>query len=215
VTAQENPMKAIVHSRYGPPDVLELKDIDQPVVDHHAVLVRVHAAAVGKGDWLTVQGLPYVARLRYGLPNPKHPVPGFDVAGRIEAVGSAVAQLQPGDEVFGWCDGAFAEYASVPEDQLVRKPANLTFEQAAAVPISGFAALQALRDTGQVQPGQKVVIIGASGGVGSFAVQLAKAFGAEVTGVCSTKSVESVRSAPTTSSTTPSRTSPALGSAMT
>jgi NADPH:quinone reductase-like Zn-dependent oxidoreductase len=194
VTAQENPMKVIVHSRYGPPDVLELKDIDQPVVDHHAVLVRVHAAAVGKGDWLTVQGLPYVARLRYGLPKPKHPVPGFDMAGRVEAVGSNVTQLQPGDAVFGWCDGAFAEYASVPEDQLVRKPANLTFEQAAAVPISGFAALQALRDTGGVQPGQQVVIIGASGGVGSFAVQLAKAFGAEVTGVCSTKSVELVRS---------------------
>jgi NADPH:quinone reductase-like Zn-dependent oxidoreductase len=187
-------VKAIVHSRYGAPDVLELKDIDQPVVDFDAVLVRVHAAAVGKGDWLTVGGLPYVARMRYGLPKPKHPVPGFDVAGRIEAVGSNVTQLQPDDEVFGWCNGSFAEYASVPEGQLVRKPANLTFEQAAAVPISGFAALQALRDTGGVQPGQKVVIIGASGGVGSFAVQLAKAFGAEVTGVCSTKSVELVRS---------------------
>ena len=187
-------MKAIVHSRYGPPDVLELKDIDTPVITDDAVLVRVHAAAVGKGDWLTVQGLPYVARMRYGLPNPKHPVPGFDVAGRIEAVGSNVTQLQPGDEVFGWCDGSFAEYASVPQGQLALKPANLSFEQAAAVPISGFAALQALRDTGGVQPGQQVVIIGASGGVGSFAVQLAKAFGAEVTGVCSTKSVDLVRS---------------------
>ena len=186
-------MQAIVHSRYGPPDALELKDIDTPVVTDDQVLVRVHAAAVGKGDWLTVQGLPYVARLRYGLPNPKHPVPGFDVAGRIEAVGSHVTQLQPGAAVFGWCDGAFAEYASVPQDQLVGKPANLTFEQAAAVPISGFAALQALRDTGGVQPGQRVVVIGASGGVGSFAVQLAKAFGAEVTGVCSTKSLEMVR----------------------
>jgi NADPH:quinone reductase-like Zn-dependent oxidoreductase len=193
-TAPETTMKAIVHSRYGAPDVLELNDIDKPVVDHDAVLVRVHAAAVGKGDWLTVGGLPYVARLRYGLPNPKHPVPGFDVAGRIEAAGRNVTQLQPGDEVFGWCDGSFAEYASVPQGQLVLKPTNLTFEQAAAVPISGFAALQALRDTGQVQPGQQVVIIGASGGVGSFAVQLAKAFGAEVTGVCSTKSVELVRS---------------------
>jgi NADPH:quinone reductase-like Zn-dependent oxidoreductase len=187
-------MKAIVHDRYGAPDVLEVKDIDQPVVNDDAVLVRVQAAAVGKGDWLTVGGLPYVARMRYGLPNPKQPVPGFDVAGRIEAVGSNVSQLQPGDEVFGWCEGSFAEYASVPEGQLVRKPTNLTFEQAAAVPISGFAALQALRDTGGVQPGQQVVIIGASGGVGSFAVQLAKAFGAEVTGVCSTKSVEMVRS---------------------
>jgi NADPH:quinone reductase-like Zn-dependent oxidoreductase len=187
-------VKAIVHSRYGAPDVLELNDIDQPVVDHDAVLLRVHAAAVGKGDWLTVGGLPYVARMRYGLPKPKHPVPGFDVAGRIEAVGSNVTQLQPGDAVFGWCDGSFAEYASVPQGQLARKPTNLSFEQAAAVPISGFAALQALRDTGGVQPGQQVVIIGASGGVGSFAVQLAKAFGAEVTGVCSTKSVELVRS---------------------
>jgi NADPH:quinone reductase-like Zn-dependent oxidoreductase len=187
-------MKAIVHSRYGAPDVLELKDIDQPVVNDDAVLVRVHAAAVGKGDWLTVQGLPYVARMRYGLPKPKHPVPGFDVAGRIEAVGSNVTLLRPGDAVFGWCEGSFAEYASVAEGQLVLKPANLTFEQAAAVPISGFAALQALRDTGGVQRGQQVVIIGASGGVGSFAVQLAKAFGAEVTGVCSTKSLEMVRS---------------------
>jgi len=132
--------------------------------------------------------------MRYGLPKPKHPVPGFDVAGRVEAVGSNVTQLQPGDAVFGWCEGSFAEYASVPEGQLARKPTNLSFEQAAAVPISGFAALQALRDTGGVQSGQRVVIIGASGGVGSFAVQLAKAFGAEVTGVCSTKSVELVRS---------------------
>jgi NADPH:quinone reductase-like Zn-dependent oxidoreductase len=187
-------MQAILHSRYGPPDALELKDIDQPVVTDDQVLVRVHAAAVGKGDWLTVQGLPYVARLRYGLPNPKHPVPGFDVAGRIEAVGPNVTQLQPGDAVFGWCEGSFAEYASVPEGQLALKPANLSFEQAAAVPISGFAALQALRDTGGVQPGQQVVVIGASGGVGSFAVQIAKAFGAEVTGVCSTKSVDMVRS---------------------
>jgi NADPH:quinone reductase-like Zn-dependent oxidoreductase len=187
-------MKAIVHSRYGPPDVLELKDIDKPVVNDDDVLVRVHAAAVGKGDWLTVGGLPYVARMRYGLPNPKHPVPGFDVAGRIEAAGSNVIQLHPGDEVFGWCEGSFAEYASVPESQLALKPTNLSFEQAAAVPISGFAALQALRDTGGIQPGQQVVIIGASGGVGSFAVQLAKAYGAEVTGVCSTRSVDMVRS---------------------
>jgi NADPH:quinone reductase-like Zn-dependent oxidoreductase len=161
-------MKAIVHDRYGDLDVLESRDIDQPVVNADAVLVRVHAAAVGKGDWLTAKGLPYVARMRYGLPKPKHPVPGFDVAGHIEAVGSNVTQLQPGDAVFGWCEGSFAEYASVPEGQLVRKPTNLSFEQAAAVPISGFAALQALRDTGGVQPGQKVVIIGASGGGGQL-----------------------------------------------
>jgi NADPH:quinone reductase-like Zn-dependent oxidoreductase len=194
VTAQEQPMQAIIHSRYGPPDALELQDVERPSVTEDGVLVRVQAAAVGKGDWLTVQGLPYVARLRYGLPNPKHPVPGFDVAGQVEAVGTNATRLQPGDEVFGWCDGSFAEYASVPEGQLALKPTNLTFEQAAAVPISGFAALQALRDTGGVQPGQQVVIIGASGGVGSFAVQLAKAFGAEVTGVCSTRSVDMVRS---------------------
>jgi NADPH:quinone reductase-like Zn-dependent oxidoreductase len=187
-------MQAIVHSRYGPPDALELRDIEKPAISDDAVLVRVHAAAVGKGDWLTVRGLPYIARMRYGLPKPKHPVPGFDVAGRIEAVGPNVAQLQPGDEVFGWCDGSFADYASVPEGQLALKPGNLTFEQAAAVPISGFAALQALRDTGEVQPGQTVAIIGASGGVGSFAVQLAKAFGAEATGVCSTQSADLVRS---------------------
>jgi hypothetical protein len=143
-------MKAVVHSRYGPPAALELKDIDTPLVTDNAVLVQVHAAAVGKGDWLTVRGLPYVARVRYGLRKPKHPVPGFDVAGRVEAVGKSVIQLQAGDEVFGWCEGSFAEYASVPEGQLVLKPANLTFEQAAAVPISGFAALQALRDTGGV-----------------------------------------------------------------
>jgi NADPH:quinone reductase-like Zn-dependent oxidoreductase len=191
---QEHPMKAIVYSRYGPPDALALKDIDQPMVNDDAVLVRVRAAAVAKGDWLTVRGLPYIARMRYGLTKPKHPVPGFDVAGRIEAVGRNVTQLRPGDEVFGWCDGSFAEYALVPEGQLALKPANLTFEQAAAVPISGFAALQAVRDTGGVQSGQRVVVIGASGGVGSFAVQLAKAFGAEVTGVGSTKSVELVRS---------------------
>jgi NADPH:quinone reductase-like Zn-dependent oxidoreductase len=192
--AQGTIMKAIVQDRYSDLDVLEFTDIDTPVVNADAVLVRVHAAAVGKGDWLTVKGLPYVARMRYGLPKPKHPVPGFDVAGRIEAVGSNVTQLQPGDEVFGWCDGSFAEYASVLQSQLVLKPANLTFEQAAAVPISGFAALQALRDTGGVQPGQRVVVVGASGGVGSFAVQLAKAFGAQVTGVCSTKSLDLVRS---------------------
>jgi len=187
-------MQAIIHSRYGPPDALELQDVERPSVTEDGVLVRVQAAAVGKGDWLTVQGLPYVARLRYGLPKPKHPVPGFDVAGQVEAVGTNATRLQPGDEVFGWCDGSFAEYASVPEGQLALKPTNLTFEQAAAVPISGFAALQALRDTGGVQPGQQVVIIGASGGVGSFAVQLAKAYGAKVTGVCGTRSVDMVRS---------------------
>jgi NADPH:quinone reductase-like Zn-dependent oxidoreductase len=133
-------MKAIVHSRYGPPDVLELKDIDKPVVNDDAVLVRVHAAAVGKGDWLTVRDLPYVARMRYGLPNPKHSVPGFDVAGRVEAAGSNVTQLQQGDEVFGWCDGSFAEYASVPQGQLARKPTNLASSKLRPCPSPGSPA---------------------------------------------------------------------------
>lgn len=188
-------MKAIVHDTYGAPDgALALRDIDKPVVTDDEVLVRVRAAAVGVGDWLVVSGLPYVARLGYGLLKPKNRVAGFEVAGCVEAVGRNVTQFQPGDEVFGWCHGAFAEYVAVSADALVPKPANLTLEQAAAVPISAFAALQALRDTGQIQPGQTVLIIGASGGVGTFAVQLAKAFGADVTAVCSTRNVEMVRS---------------------
>ena len=190
-------MKAVVQDRYGGPEMLEFRDIDQPVPADTEVLIKVRAAGVHRGDWHVMTGLPYMIRLvvpTLGPRAPKVPVLGMDVAGRVEAVGSNVTRPQPGDEVFGWCDGAFAEYASVPQSQLAPKPTNLTFEQAAAVPISGFAALQALRDTGGVQPGQTVVIIGASGGVGSFAVQLAKAFGAEVTGVCSTKSVDLVRS---------------------
>jgi NADPH:quinone reductase-like Zn-dependent oxidoreductase len=130
-------MQAIVHSRYGPPDALELKDIDQPTVNDDQVLVRVHAAAVGKGDWLTVNGLPYIARMRYGLSKPKHPVPGFDVAGRVEAVGNNVTQLRPGDEVFGWCEGSFAEYASVPQGQLTLKPANLSLSKPRPCPSLG------------------------------------------------------------------------------
>jgi NADPH:quinone reductase-like Zn-dependent oxidoreductase len=189
-------MKAIVQYKYGSPDdVLELQDIDKPVVKDDEVLVRVHATTVAGDDWHIMRGLPYVARIATGLFRPrKNSVPGRDVAGRVEAVGTNVTQFQPGDEVFGWCDGAFAEYVSVSEDALALKPANLTLEQAAAVPISAFTALQALRDKGQIQPGQKVLIIGASGGVGTFAVQLAKAFGAEVTGVCSTRNVDMVRS---------------------
>jgi len=157
----------------------------------------VHAAGLHRGDWHVMTGLPYLIRLvvpTLGLRKPKVPVLGMDVAGHVEAAGSNVTRFQPGDEVFGWCDGSFAEYACAPEDNLAPKPANLSFEQAAAVPISGFAALQGLRDQGQVQPGQQVLIIGAAGGVGSFAVQLAKAFGAEVTGVCSTTQVDLVRS---------------------
>jgi len=177
--------------------VLEFRDIDQPVPKDNEVLVRVHAAGLHRGDWHVMTGLPYLIRIvvpTLGLRKPKVPVLGMDVAGHVEAVGSKVTRFQPGDEVFGWCSGSFAEYACAPEDQLAPKPANLSFDQAAAVPISGFAALQGLRDQGEVKAGQKVLVIGAAGAVGSFAVQLAKAFGAEVTGVCSTTQVDLVRS---------------------
>jgi NADPH:quinone reductase-like Zn-dependent oxidoreductase len=190
-------MKAIVQDRYGGVDVLELRDIEQPMPTDNQVLVRVHAAGLHRGDWHVMTGLPYLIRVvvpTLGLRRPKVPVLGMDVAGRVAAVGQSVTRFKPGDEVFGWCDGAFAEYAVAPEGQLAPKPANLSFEQAAVVPVSGFAALQGLRDVGEVQPGQQVLVIGAAGGVGSFAVQLAKAFGAEVTGVCSTGQVDLVRS---------------------
>lgn len=188
-------MKAIVQDEYGSPDnVLELKDIDKPVVKDGEVLVCVHAAAVHVSDWVFVRGVPYIMRPMTGLFRPKNSVPGQDIAGRVEAVGKKVEQLRPGDEVFGWCKGAFAEYACAGEDHFVPKPANLTFEQAAAVGVSAVTALQALRDQGRVQAGQKVLINGASGGVGPFAVQIAKAFGANVTGVCSTRNVDMVRS---------------------
>jgi NADPH:quinone reductase-like Zn-dependent oxidoreductase len=188
-------MKAVVQDTYGSPDVLELKEIDKPAPKDNDVLVRVHAAGVDPGVWHLMTGLPYLVRIMgYGLRTPKVGVRGRDVAGRVEAVGTNVTQVQPGAEVFGICEGSFAEYVCARPDKLAPKPANLTFEQAAAVPISGLTALQALRDTGKVQPGQRVLIIGAAGGVGSFAVQLAKAFGAEVTGVCSTTKVELVRS---------------------
>ena len=187
-------MKAIVQDRYGSPDVLQLTDIAKPVVGDDDVLVRVHGAAVHIGDWHLMTGLPYLLRAGYGLRAPKVRVRGMDVAGRVEAVGANVTQFRPGDEVFGSCDGAFAEYACARADRLAPKPAHLTFEQAAAVPVSGCTALQGLRDKGQVGPGQQVLIIGAAGGVGAFAVQLAKAFGAEVTGVCSTTKVDLVRS---------------------
>jgi NADPH:quinone reductase-like Zn-dependent oxidoreductase len=188
-------MKAVVQGTYGSPDVLELRDIDRPVVGDGDVLVRVHAAGVDPGVWHLMTGRPYLVRVMgYGLRTPKVGIRGRDVAGRVEAVGTNVTQVQPGAEVFGIGDGSFAEYVSARPDKLALKPANLTFEQAAAVPISALTALQALRDTGKVQPGQKVLIIGAAGGVGSFAVQLAKAFGAEVTGVCSTTKVDLVRS---------------------
>ncbi len=187
-------MKAIVQDTYGSADVLEARDIEKPRIADGEVLVRVHAASVHLGDWILMTGSPFVMRFATGLRRPKNPVPGTDVAGTIEAVGKGVERLRPGDEVFGWCAGAFAEYASAPEAQFVTKPASLTFEQAAAVGVSATTALQLLRDNGKVQPGQKVLINGASGGVGTFAVQIAKAFGAEVTGVTSTKNADLVRS---------------------
>jgi len=186
-------MKAIVQDKYGSPDVLELREIDQPVVKDDDVLVRVHAASVNPADWHLLTGTPYVARMASGLRKPKVQIPGLDMAGRVEAVGGNVTQFRPGDEVFGQNASAYAEYVCVPEDGIAPKPANLTFEQAAAIPVAGITALQGLRDKGRLQPGQKVLIIGASGGVGTFAVQLAKAFGAEVTGVCSTRNVDMVR----------------------
>ncbi len=188
-------MKAIVQDKYGLPDeVLGLQEIDKPAVEGDEVLVRVQAASIHIGDWHVMRGQPYVMRMAVGLLKPKNSVPGTDVAGKVEAVGENVTQFQSGDEVFGWCKGAFAEYACAGESNFVPKPANLTFEQAAAVGVSAFAALQALRDQGNVQAGQKVLINGASGGVGTFAVQIAKSFGAEVTGVCGTGNVDMVRS---------------------
>ncbi len=188
-------MKAIVYREYGSPDVLELKEIDRPVVNDHDVLVRVHAAAANALDWHYMRGQPYFMRLMgSGLLKPKKNVAGVDLAGTVEAVGTNVTRLQPGDEVYGDGDGAFAEYVRASEGTLALKPANLTFEQAAAVPMAAVTALQGLRDRGEIQPGQKVLINGASGGVGTFAVQIAKSFGADVTGVCSTTNVELVRS---------------------
>jgi len=188
-------MKAIVQDTYGSPDVLELRDIEKPVVGDDEVLLRVHAAGIDPGVWHLMTGLPYMVRLMgYGLRKPKHRVRGVDVAGRVESVGEGVRRFRAGDEVFGTCRGSFAEYACAREDKLAPKPANLTFEQAAAVPVSGLTALQGLRDKGNVRPGHKVLIIGAGGGVGTFAVQIAKAFGANVTGVCSTTKTDLVRS---------------------
>jgi NADPH:quinone reductase-like Zn-dependent oxidoreductase len=187
-------MKAIVQERYGTADVLELEDIDKPEIGDDDVLVRVLAASAAIGDWHIMTGSPYLGRMAFGLRAPKARVRGTDVAGRVEAVGKDVIRFQPGDEVFGTCNGSFAEYAIARKDKIAPKPANLTFEQAATVPTSASTALQALRDKGMVQSGQKVLIIGAAGGVGSFAVQIAKALGAHVTGVCSTTKVDLVRS---------------------
>jgi NADPH:quinone reductase-like Zn-dependent oxidoreductase len=188
-------MNAIVQDTYGAPnDVLELTETDKPLIGDDDVLVRVHAAGVHIGDWLVGSGLPYMVRLGYGLTKPKHSIPGMEFAGTVEAVGNRVAQFHTGDEVFGWGTGAFAEYVSIEQGALVLKPTNATFTEAAAVPISGFTALQAVRDIGEVKPGDNVLVIGASGGVGTYAVQIAKAYGADVTGVCSTRNVDMVRS---------------------
>lgn len=189
-------MQAIVHEQYGPPEVLELKEVAKPNVGDGEVLVKVHAAALNAYDWHILRADPFLARLEMGLLKPKKTRLGADVAGRVEAVGKNVRQFKPGDEVFGEISasgGGFAEYVAVAETALVHKPGNLSFEQAAAVPMAALTALQALRDVGQVQAGQKVLINGASGGVGTFAVQLAKVLGAEVTAVCSAGKAEMVR----------------------
>ena len=191
-------MKAVVHAKYGPPEVLELKDVAKPTPRENEVLMRVRASSVNQGDVYVIRGEPLLFRPSYGLPGPKHPIPGGDVAGVVEAVGKDVTQFQPGDEVYGDIGavgfGAWAEYVAAPADALVRKPANTTFEGAAAVAQYALVALQGLRDKGGIQAGQKVLINGASGGVGTFAVQIAKSFGAEVTGVCSTRNLDLVRS---------------------
>lgn len=187
-------MKAICYHRYGSPDVLALEEVDKPVAGDGRVLVRVVAASVNPLDWHFMRGLPYFVRLMSGLRKPKNSRAGVDVSGRVEAVGAGVTQFRPGDEVFGGGDGSFAEFVSGSEKSFEPKPAGLTFEQAAAVPIAGCTALQALRDRGQLRAGQSVLINGAAGGVGTFAVQIAKSFGAEVTAVCSAKNVELVRS---------------------
>ena len=188
-------MKAMIRDTYRSPDKLELSDIDPPRAGPDDVLLRVHAAGVDQGAWHIVTGLPYPIRLAgFGLRRPKARVPGREVAGRVEAVGANVTRFKPGDEVFGVCDSAFAEYALAREKGLAPKPPNVTFEQAAIVPVSACAALLGLRDRGEIAQGQRVLVIGAGGGVGTFAVQLAKHFGAHVTGVCSTAKVDLVRS---------------------
>jgi len=191
-------MKAMVYTAYGPPDVLELREVERPTPKDNEVLIRIHAASVVYADLAMVTGTPFVVRLSSGLLKPKYRTPGIDVAGQVEAVGGSVQRFQPGDEVFGDLSesgfGAYAEYACGSESALALKPANSTWEEAASVPQAGLVALQGLRDEGQIQPGQRVLINGASGGNGTFAVQIAKSFGAEVTGVCSTENLDLVRS---------------------
>ncbi len=191
-------MKAIVYEKYGPPDVLQLKEVEKPVPKGNEVLVRVHASSVNAYDWHSLRADPFFIRLMSGLLKPKNKILGVDVAGKVEAVGKNVTQFKPDDEVFGDLagsgGGAFAEYVCARENALAAKPAGMTFEEAAAVPLAAVTALQGLRDKGKIQPGQKVLIHGASGGVGTFAVQIAKSFGAEVTAVCSTRNLDTARS---------------------
>jgi NADPH:quinone reductase-like Zn-dependent oxidoreductase len=191
-------MKAIVYHNYGSPDVLKLEEVEKPTPSDNEVLIKVQAASVNPQDWHLMRANPFLVRLMAGPLRPKNKILGVDVAGRVEAAGLNVKQFQPGSEVFGdiyaYGCGAFAEYVAVPENALVSKPAKMTFEEVAAIPAAALAALQGLRDQGQIQPGQKVLINGASGGVGTFAVQIAKSFGAEVTGVCSTRNLDLVRS---------------------
>ncbi len=188
-------MKALTQARYGPPDVLELREVDKPVPADDEALVRIHAASVNPADWYSTSGIPYVARPAVGLRGPRQQALGIDFAGTVETVGKAVTEFRSGDEVFGGRNGAFAEYVAVRQDRaVVSKPAHVTFEEAAAVPVAALTALQGLRDKGRLQPGQQVLVNGASGGVGTFAVQIAKALGAEVTAVCSTRNVDTARS---------------------
>jgi NADPH:quinone reductase-like Zn-dependent oxidoreductase len=187
-------MKAAVYTRYGPPDVVQITDVEKPSPNDNEVLMKVRAASVNPYDWHFMRGTPYGVRIVAGLAKPKVTKLGADVAGQVEAIGRNTMQFKPGDQVFGICKGAFAEYVCAPESALVMKPGNVTFEQAACVPIAGFTALQGLRNKGRVQPGQTVLVNGASGGVGTFAVQIAKSFGADVTGVCSARNVDMVRS---------------------
>ena len=187
-------MRAAVQERYGPPEALRLTEVEKPVMGEGDVLVRVLAAGVNPLDWHLVRGTPFIARLAMGMPRPKVTIRGVDVAGRVEAVGRDVTTVRPGDDVFGWCNGAFAEYASGPEDHFLTKPHTMTHAEAAAVPVAAVTALHGLRKVGNLQAGQRVLINGASGGVGTFAVQIAKAIGAEVTGVCSSRNVDLVKS---------------------
>jgi NADPH:quinone reductase-like Zn-dependent oxidoreductase len=187
-------MKAVVYREYGSPDTLRCEDVPKPIPGDTEVLLRVKAAALNPLDWHFMRGTPYIGRLALGLRHPKVTCPGKDVAGVVDAVGKSITQLVPGDEVFGTCRGALAEYACAPESSVVAKPKSVTFEQVASLPIAGLTALQGLRDRAQVKTGRRVLINGAAGGVGTFAVQIGKMLGADVTGVCSTRNVEFVRS---------------------